>query len=114
MDALASVIDEDSCSPTKKFGCKMVVTNDNRLVLFGGYGIPSGPTQPGAEFILNTNGNGWTNELHSFDLWEGEGMYVYSVENHLSSGGWHNYLAEATCMQAGSCIYNTVVFCLAL
>ena len=48
-----------------------MVAYGNKLVLFGGYGIPSGPTQPGAEFVKNTSftdGRGWTNELHSFDL----------------------------------------------
>jgi N-acetylneuraminic acid mutarotase len=54
-----------------KRGCRMV-TYDNKLVLFGGCGFPTGPTQPGAEFIKNTSGAGWTNELHTYDLHEGE------------------------------------------
>ena len=55
--------------PMKKDGCRMVAYK-NQLVLFGGYGIPSGPTQPGAEFVRDTSytdGRGWTNELHSYD-----------------------------------------------
>ena len=54
-----------------------MVTYGNMLILFGGYGYPSGPTQPGAEFKKDskfTGGAGWTNELHTFDLKEGEGM----------------------------------------
>ena len=36
--------------PMRKTGCGMVCYDD-QLILFGGYGIPSGPTQPGAEFV---------------------------------------------------------------
>ena len=59
-----------SAGPMRKSRCGMVA-NDSKLVLFGGYGFPSGPTQPGAEF----NG-GWTDEVHTFDLKEGEGVRV--------------------------------------
>ncbi len=58
----------------RKTGCGMVAYKSS-LVLFGGYGVPSGPTPPGAEFAQNTrytDGRGWTNELHTFDLEEGE------------------------------------------
>ena len=60
--------------PMKKTFSAMVVYN-NQLIVFGGGGIPSGPIQPGSEFIVNpnaTDGRGWTNEMHSFDLKEGE------------------------------------------
>ena len=70
-----------STGPTRKAGCQMVAYDSN-LVLFGGYGIPSGPTQPGAEFVkcsTFTDGRGWTNELHTFDvLIKGEGDVVAS------------------------------------
>ena len=47
-----------------------------KLLLFGGYGIPSGPTQPGEKFKSSnfSDGRGWTNELHLFDIKEGEGV----------------------------------------
>ena len=54
-----------------------MIAFDRKLLLFGGYGILSGPTQPGVKFIKNSNslsGRGWTNELHLFDLKEGEGV----------------------------------------
>ena len=60
--------------PMKKCGSGMIVY-DSKLVLFGGLGIPSGPTQPGSEFIVkesDTDGLGWTNELHTYNLKEGE------------------------------------------
>ena len=60
-----------SAGPMKKSSCG-VVAHDSKLVSFGGYGVP---TQPGAEFIKNsrfTDGRGWTNEVHTFDLKEGE------------------------------------------
>ena len=62
--------------PMRKVGCGMIKI-DGKLLLFGGYGIPSGPTQPGATFIRNydySDGRGWTNELHLFDLKEGESV----------------------------------------
>ena len=68
-----------NCGPMRKVGCKMVACGSN-LVLFGGYGIPSGPTQPGAEFVKDSKyTDGWTNELHTFDLIrKGEGEVVAS------------------------------------
>ena len=60
--------------PMKKIFSAMVVYN-NQLILFGGAGIPSDPIQPGSEFIVNsddTDGSGSTNEMHSYDLKEGE------------------------------------------
>ena len=54
-----------------------MIAFDRKLLLFGGYGYPSGPTQTGAKFIKDSNysgGSGWTNELHLFDLKEGEGV----------------------------------------
>ena len=54
-----------------------MIAFDKKLLLFGGYGILSGPTQPYATFIKDrkfTDGRGWTNELHLFDLKEGEGV----------------------------------------
>ena len=63
-----------SAGPMRKSNCGMV-TNGNMVTLFGGYGGTPGPTQPGAEFIKDSRfTSGWTNELHTFDLKEGEGV----------------------------------------
>ena len=65
--------------PMRKSNCAMV-HHHKKLVLFGGYGLPSGPTQQGAEFIKNskhTDGRGWSNELHTFDLKEGEEVFKF-------------------------------------
>ena len=67
-------------SPMKKLGHGMVVWGE-KCVLFGGYGIPSGPTQSGADFVIDnsrTDGSGWTNEMHTFDLKKGEGASLFS------------------------------------
>ena len=67
-----------SASHMMKVACGMVAC-DSKLVLFGSYGVSSGATQPGAEFIKDnrfTGGVGWTNEFHTFDLKEGEGVRV--------------------------------------
>lgn len=63
--------------PMKKYGCRMLKYG-SKLVLFGGYGIPSGPAQPGADFVKSNkyiDGRGWTNDLHAFDLIKGEGDF---------------------------------------
>ena len=60
--------------PMMKRACRMVAYQA-KLVLFGGYGVQSGPTQPGAVFVKdssNSDGSGWTNELHTFDLEDSE------------------------------------------
>ena len=54
---------------------------DQKLIIFGGYGFPTGPTQAGAEFVLDTmvnDGSGWSNELHSLE--EGEFNHVPSID----------------------------------
>jgi hypothetical protein len=59
-----------------KVGCEMISYN-SKLLLFGGRGYPTGPTQPGAEFVKDsrrTSGVGWSNECHVFDMKEGEGV----------------------------------------
>ena len=63
-----------SDGPMKKWGCRMI-TYGCKILLFGGKGVPSGPIQPGAEFVkdmIESDGSGWTNEVHIFDLKEGE------------------------------------------
>ena len=60
-----------SAGPMPKAGCGMV-TYDETLLCFGGYGTPSGTTQPGAEFTKESKFSGWTNEFHAYDLNKGE------------------------------------------
>ena len=86
-----------SAGPMKKAACGMVAC-DSKLVLFGGYGIPSGPTQPGAEFIRSIGDSGWTNEVHTFNLKEGEGVRV-GFTSHVTTkfpyGTWFSQLPLA-------------------
>ena len=59
-------------APMPKYGCGMIVFR-NSLVVFGGYGVPQGPTEP-QSFIKNTSftdGSGWTNEFHIYNLSKG-------------------------------------------
>ena len=59
-------------APMPKVGCGMISIKDS-LVVFGGYGRPYGPAEPGS-FMKNTrstDGDGWTNELHIYHLKEG-------------------------------------------
>ena len=60
--------------PMRKIGSRMVSFLQDKLAVFGGYGIPIGPTQPGAMFTKDTDltdGRGWSNELHVFNITEG-------------------------------------------
>ena len=61
--------------PMRKWECGLVCFHGCILTLFGGYGIPNDPIQPGSEFIQDErykhNEVGWTNELHAFDLRKG-------------------------------------------
>ena len=52
----------------------MVPFLQDQLAVFGGYGIPTGPTLPGTIFTENTkqtDGRGWSSELHLFNITEG-------------------------------------------
>ena len=65
---------DSSSGPMKKSDCGMIAYGSH-LVVFGGVGSPCGPTQPGAEFVKNDDdpdGDRWSNELHVFDVMEGE------------------------------------------
>ena len=58
--------------PMPKSGCGLVTYADaTSLFLLAGYGIPNNATQPGSRFVQTpkrTDGSGWTNELHLFNL----------------------------------------------
>ncbi len=63
--------------PIRKGGCGLVRMDEGTLCCIGGYGI--GPTQPGSTFTRNTDysdGRGWTNEIHLFDVQDGRIMFV--------------------------------------
>ena len=59
-------------APIPKLSCGMISFR-NSLGVFGGYGIPRGPTEPHS-FMKSTrltDGSGWTNEFHIYNLSEG-------------------------------------------
>ena len=58
-------------APMPKSGCGMIVFR-NSLVVFGGIGVPRGPTEPQSFIdIKYTDSSGWTNEFHTYNLSEG-------------------------------------------
>ena len=74
-------------APIKKVGSCMIVYK-NSVIIIGGAGIRSGPIQPGSEWenwkdkkdddaVLNAMG--MTNEMHKYDLREGEGVQYTSL-----------------------------------
>ena len=59
-------------APMPKYWCGIIAFG-NGLGVFGGYGVPQGPTEP-QSFIKDTrftDGRGWTNEFHIYNLSEG-------------------------------------------
>lgn len=71
--------------PMKKSRAGMVLIGQNKLVLFGGYGIPVTPTQPGAaSFVKNSSfsdGRGWSNELHMYNINNGMLLEIEGERN---------------------------------
>ena len=64
----------------RKVACGMVHLSSDKLAVIGGYGYPTGPTQHGSSFIMDTqftDGRGWTNEVHVFDLSQGSHSQVH-------------------------------------
>ena len=80
--------------PRKKTGCK-IVCYGQKLVLFGGRCDTTGPTQPGAGYVSDEFGLMYTNELHTFDLNEGEGVLIRVVTITTTSShlplSWYMY-----------------------
>ena len=69
--------------PMKKQNCGLVSLRNDRLLVWGGYGIPT-TTQPGSRFVPDTNktdGRGYTNELHCYDITSGMAMYMSCSES---------------------------------
>ena len=69
--------------PMKKKNCGLVSLRNERLLACGGYGIPT-TTQPGSRFVpdtTRTDGRGWTNELHCYDIKSGMAMYMSCSES---------------------------------
>ena len=67
-------------APMPKFGCGMIAFR-NGLVVFGGYGVPQGPTEP--QSIMKgtgyTDGRGWTNEFHFYNLSKGNSSCFHQL-----------------------------------
>ena len=66
--------------PMRKIGCGIVHFHHDKLAVIGGYGIPTGPTQPGSSFIRDTkftDGRGYTNEVYVFNISQGSDDQVH-------------------------------------
>ena len=67
--------------PMKKYGSGMFMFKyGDKVAVIGGYGYPTGPTQPGATFIRDTrytDGSGWSNEFHVLDISQGSYSQVH-------------------------------------
>ena len=56
--------------PMRKCGCGIIYYN-NSLVICGGFGVPSSELQAGSQLTEHKDGSGWTNEIHMFNISEG-------------------------------------------
>lgn len=68
-------INNPTNSPMQPCGCGMVFYDNHCLATTGGYGLPTYPLQTGSHFcknLENTEGAGWTDEFHIFDVLEGK------------------------------------------
>ena len=66
-------------APMRKCGCGLIIVHEN-IIVIGGYGIPTDPTQLEASFIKNnerTDDSGWTNEIYSFSIAQGSYSYIH-------------------------------------
>ena len=72
---------ETGGGPMKKCGSGMVMFKyGEKVAVIGGYGYPTGPTQPGATFTRDTmftDGRGWSNEFYVFDISQGRHSQVH-------------------------------------
>ena len=75
--------------PMAKYGAMMVAYGDN-LAVFGGYGIPHRPIQPGSSFESFVDGEGWTNEFHIYNVKEGKYTCTCSPGSHKMKGSDYN------------------------
>ena len=68
-------VSHSDTNPMPKDGCGMVFFGSHYLATIGGYGLPTQPLQHGSTFIKDpdhTDGRGWTDEFHVFDITEGK------------------------------------------
>ena len=82
--------------PMAKQGCGLALFQGGKVGLFGGFVIPTGPTQPGSTFTKNTaasDGAGCTNEFHLFDLQEGM-WCVTTVSTHAAISVCMHYTVQ--------------------
>ncbi len=67
-----SKVQTTGSQPIRKRDCGLVSVDERTLCCIAGYGV--GPTQPRPTFTRNTkfsDGKGWTNEIHLFDVQDG-------------------------------------------
>ena len=67
--------------PMPKSECGMVFFATHHLATIGGYGHPTQAIQAGSSFHKRpdlTDGSGWTNEFHVFDVTEGKQILLVS------------------------------------
>ena len=82
-------------APMKKAGCAMIVY-ENSVIIIGGLGTRNGPIQPDSEWVCkdedeceDPNTEGLSNEMHKYDLREGEIELSFFLTGNMSAS---NYL----------------------
>ena len=75
-------------APMPKYGCGMIAFGSG-LGVFGGFGVPRGLTEPRSfiQYTGDTDGRGWTNEFHIYNLSEGNLLFPLHVHITVSNSG---------------------------
>ena len=90
-------------APMMKRGCAMIVY-ENSVIIIEGVGARNGPIKPGSEWVCededeyeDPNTEGWTNEMHKYDLREGEIEFSYINTCLTGNVSASNYLWRMNC-----------------
>ena len=88
--------------PICKGNCGFIIVDNKTLGCFGGFGIP-GPNQPssGSTFTRNTrftDGRGWTNEFHLYDLERGTIINPLCLYMYIQCVSLSSHKAVHTCI----------------
>lgn len=77
-------IENPDGGPMQKCSCGMVVDDEGKLWVVGGYGRPPSDRDPDGDFVRNDAYlRGWTNEVHRLDLRSTKSNFLFGLVHNL-------------------------------